>query len=89
MFRRLFETVVQQCIELGLVSGRMAATDSTHVRANASRKSEYLVDMPEEPGVYWDRLDAYEEEGLEELAQKTGKRRTKRTRTVKKRNPER
>lgn len=84
VFRRLFEAVVRQCIELGLVSGRMAATDSTHVRANASRKSEYLMDMPEEPGVYWDRLDAYEEEGLEELAQKTGKRRTKRTRTVKK-----
>ena len=83
VFRRLFETVVQQCIELGLASGRLTATDSTHVKANASRKSEYMVDMPEEPGVYWDRLDTYEE-GLEELAQKTGKRRTKRTRTVKK-----
>ena len=59
VFRRLFETVVQQCIKLGLASGRMTATDSTHVRANAPRKSEYLVDMPEEPGVYWERLDAY------------------------------
>lgn len=84
VFRRLFETIVRQCIELGLASGRTTATDSTHVRANASRKSEYLVDMPEEPGVYWDRLDAYEEEGLEELAKKTGKRRTKRSRAVKK-----
>lgn len=61
----------------------MTATDSTHVRANASRKSEYLVDMSEEPGVYWERLDAYEEEGLEELARKTGKRRAKRTAKVK------
>lgn len=83
VFRRLFETVVQQCIKLGLASGRMTATDSTHVRANAPRKSEYLVDMPEEPGVYWERLDAYEEEGLEELARKTGKRRAKRTAKVK------
>ena len=55
VFRRLFETVVQQCIKLGLASGRMTATDSTHVRANAPRKSEYLVDMSEEPGVYWER----------------------------------
>ncbi len=37
VFRRLFEEVVRQCIEKGLVSGRLAATDSTHVKANASR----------------------------------------------------
>ena len=51
IFRRLFEEVVRQCIEKGLVSGRLAATDSTHVKANASRASEHLVEMPEEPGV--------------------------------------
>lgn len=84
VFRRLFEEVVRQCIEKGLVSGRLAATDSTHVKANASRASEYLVEMPEEPGVYWERLDSYEEEGLEELAKRTGKRRKKRTKQIKK-----
>lgn len=84
VFRRLFETVVRQCIELGLASGRMTATDSTHVKANASRKSEYMVDMPVEPGVHWDRLDAHEEDGLEELARKTGKCRKKRTKALKK-----
>ena len=30
VFRRLFEEVVRQCIEKGLVSGRLAATDSTY-----------------------------------------------------------
>ncbi|NBH80314.1 hypothetical protein D3Z52_19595 [Clostridiaceae bacterium] len=30
-------------------------------------------------GNYWERLDAYEEEGLEELKRRTGKRRAKRT----------
>ena len=84
VFRRLFETVVRQCIELGLASGRLTATDSTHVKANASRKSEYMVEIPVEPGVYWDRLDAHEEEGLVELARKTGKRRKKRTQPLKK-----
>ena len=60
--------MVRQCMERGLVSGRLAATDSTHVKANASRESEYLAEVPEEPGVYWERLDSFEEEGLEELA---------------------
>ena len=34
VFRRLFEEVVRQCVTKGLVSGRLAATDSTHVKAN-------------------------------------------------------
>ncbi len=70
-------------MERGLVSGRLAATDSTHVKANASRESEYLAEVPEEPGVYWERLDSYEEEGLEELARRTGRRRKKRTKQIK------
>jgi transposase len=53
IFRRLFEEVVRQCIEKGLVSGRLVATDSTHVKVNASRTSEqHLVEMLEEPGAY-------------------------------------
>ena len=78
VFRRLFEEVVRQCIEKGLVSGRVVGTDSTHVKANASRASEELVEITEAPGVYWERLDDYEEEGLEELERRTGKRRKKR-----------
>ena len=77
---------MRQCVEKGLVSGRLAVTDSTHVKANASMASEELVEMPEEPGAYWERLDAYEEEGLEELARRTGKRRKKRTKQIKRDN---
>lgn len=84
VFRRLFEEVVRQCVEQGLVSGRLAVADSTHVKANASRTSEYEVDVQAEAGNYWERLDAYEEEGLEELRQRTGKRRAKRTKQIKK-----
>ncbi len=86
VFRRLFEEVVSQCVEKGFVSGRLAVTDSTHVKANASRASEYLVEAREEAGNYWERLDEYEEEGLEELERRTGKRRKKRTKQVKKDN---
>ena len=50
VFRRLFEEVVGQCVEKGLVSGRVVGTDSTHVRANASRASEELVEITEAPG---------------------------------------
>lgn len=83
VFRRLFEEVVRQCVEKGLVSGKLVATDSTHVKANASRASEYLVEIQEEPGAYWERLDRYEEEGLAELERRTGKRRKKRTKQIK------
>lgn len=84
VFRQLFEKVVGQCITAGLVSGRLAGTDSTHVKANASRASEELVEMPEEPGTYWERLDSYEEEALEKLKEITGHRRKKRTKQIKK-----
>ena len=86
VFRRLFEEVVRQCVEKGLVSGRVVGTDSTHVRANASRASEDLVEVVEEAGVYWEKLDAYEEEGLEQLATKIGKRREKRVKQIKRDN---
>lgn len=56
-------------------------------KANASRTAEEQAEMPESPGAYWERLDAYEEEGLEKLKQQTGKRRKKRTKQIKKRRP--
>lgn len=89
VFRRLFEEVVRQCVEKGLVSGTLMSTDSTLVKANASRVSEYLVEMPKEPGAYWERMDAYEEEGLAELERRTGKRRKKRVKQVKRRTHKR
>ena len=84
IFRRLFEEVVRQCVAKGLASGRLVGTDSTHVKANASRASEEPVELPESPGAYWERLDTYEEEGLEELERRTGKRRKKRVKQLKK-----
>ena len=74
IFRRLFEEVVRQCIEKGMVSGRVVATDSTHVKANASIASEELVESPDGPGAYWERLDVYEEEGRNELERRRGKK---------------
>ena len=83
VFRRLFERVAQQCIDLGLASGRLVATDSTHVKASASRASIYLTETAEEPGAYWERLNTYEEKAGEYLAQKTGKQKKKRIKILK------
>lgn len=85
VFRRLFHVVVQQCIAEGLVTGKIVATDSTHMKANASVSSECLVEVQEEPEVYWERLNQYEEQGLEKLKQLKGKRRAERKEPVKKR----
>ena len=70
-FRRLFEEVVRQCVRKGLVSGRLAAKNSAHVKVNASPASEHLVEAAEKPGAYWERLDVYEEEALEKLDRRT------------------
>lgn len=45
---------------------------------------ERAGELPESPGAYWDRLDTYEEEGLEELERQTGKRLKKRVKQIKK-----
>ena len=51
-------------MEKGLVSGRLAVTDSTHVKTNTSRASEQAIEVLEEAGNYWKLLDTYEEERL-------------------------
>ena len=84
IFKQLFERVVNQCIESGLVSGRLVATDSTHIKASASKESICLIEASEEPGIYWEKLDKYEEQALDELRVKTGQRRKRRTKQLNK-----
>lgn len=86
VFRRLFERVAQQCIDKGFASGRLVATDSTHVKASASPASMHLTDAPESPGVYWERLNAYEEQAGEYLRRKTGKQKRTRTKVLKRKS---
>jgi len=44
-----------------LVDGKLILTDSTHVKANASKKSEVRVQVEKESSAYWERLDKYEQ----------------------------
>lgn len=61
VFRDIFEGVVFQCIEQGLVDGKLLFTDSTHVKANASRASEYVNQVSVITNEYLEELDQYEE----------------------------
>ena len=46
LFQRLFDEVVRQCAEAGLVSGRHVSVDGSEVRANASMKSLQPIEVP-------------------------------------------
>jgi transposase len=67
MYRRLFERILSMCMEKGLVEGKLILTDSTHVRANASRQSEIKAAVEKEAAWYMERLDRYEAAEREEL----------------------
>ena len=62
LFRRLFERIIFQCMEKGLVDGRTVLTDSTHIKANASAKKNIKVIAQREANTYMQRLDFYEEQ---------------------------
>ncbi|MCL2436684.1 MAG: IS1182 family transposase [Clostridiales bacterium] len=67
VYRRMFERILTICIEKGLVDGKVILTDSTHVRANASRQSEIKVVVEKEAAYYMGRLDKYEAAEREKL----------------------
>jgi len=61
LFRKIFERILWVCMENGLVDGKLVLTDSTHVKANASKKSEIKVQVEKQALAYWKRLNEYEE----------------------------
>lgn len=67
VYRRIFERILSMCIERGLVDGKLILTDSTHVRANASRRSEAKVIVEKETASYMERLDRHEAAERERL----------------------
>ena len=87
LYRHLFERVLAICIETGLVDGKLILTDSTHVKANASRKSEYRLMVEKEAAWYMELLDKYEVLEREKL-EGFGKIRPKRESRKPKKSPE-
>ena len=67
LFKELFAHVLKLCVEAGLVSGKLLLTDSTHVKANATKMAKVTVEIEQDMTEYFERLDAYEAEERERL----------------------
>lgn len=57
VFQGIFDEIVRQCIERGLVSGRHVTVDSTHIKANASFKSMEPVVVEMKPKEYMEKVE--------------------------------
>jgi transposase len=64
LFQEIFDEVVKQCIQKGLVTGKHLTVDSTYVRADASFRSLEPIVVEMKPKEYIERLE--EENPLEE-----------------------
>ena len=81
LFKKLFLHVLKQCVEAGLVSGELLLTDSSHIKANASKTSKEKIEVTQDMTEYFNRLDEYEAEerkrlGMDEITRKTPKPKT-------------
>ena len=62
IFRDIFDEIVRKCIEAGLIDEKLLLTDSTHIRANARNDLREVIEVPDTPSEYIQKLDreAYE-----------------------------
>jgi transposase len=57
VYQEMFDEIVQQCIDKGLVSGKHLTVDSTLVKANASFKTMEPIVVSLKPGEYIDKVE--------------------------------
>lgn len=57
VFQEIFDRIVQQAIEHGMVGGRVLMTDSTHIRANASNTKYVKQEVDYTPTEYLQELE--------------------------------
>lgn len=55
---QIFNEILRQCIEKGLVGGAILYTDSTHVKAKANKHKREVVTVEKTPKAYLEELDA-------------------------------
>ncbi len=73
--QEIFDRIVLQAIEHGLVDGTVLYTDSTHLKANANKGRYDLAVVAKSRSDYWDALDAAIEQDRAEHGRKTLKER--------------
>ncbi len=57
IFQDIFDEIVRKCMEEGLVTGKLLLTDSTHIRANARNDLREVIEAPDTPSEYMQKLD--------------------------------
>jgi transposase len=88
LIQELFAQVLKQCVDAGLVDGRLLLTDSTHIKANASKTSKIKVEIEKDMTEFFKQLDAYEAEerkrlGMPEIVRKMPEpKKTEQTKSV-------
>jgi Uma2 family endonuclease len=88
IFKKLFVHVVRLCAEAGLVSGKLLVTDSTHVKANATKLAKITVEIEREATEFFKKLDEYETAerkrlGMGEITRKPPKpKKTEQTKSI-------
>ena len=54
---KIFNEILRQCIEKGLVGGKILYTDSTHIKAKANKHRKTIVTVEETPKEYLEELN--------------------------------
>jgi len=57
LFQEIFDTIVSRCVEEGLVTGEVIVTDSTHIKASASRQRAEKIWVEKTPTEYMQTLE--------------------------------
>ncbi|WP_158607027.1 IS1182 family transposase [Paenibacillus ginsengarvi] len=57
IFQDIFDHIVAKCIEMGIVTGEVIVTDSTHVKASASLSHSEKVKVDKKPSEYLQELE--------------------------------
>lgn len=77
VFQEIFDDIVKLCIEKGIVTGEVIVTDSTHIKASASKSKIEKVTVEKTPSQYLNTLELEAkkiEKELEEKRLESGKK---------------
>jgi hypothetical protein len=70
IYQEIFDAIVEQAQEAGLVGGRVLYTDSTHLKASANKNKFDAQDVEVKPQEYLEALDAAVDENRESHGKK-------------------
>ncbi|MCM3677198.1 IS1182 family transposase [Peribacillus simplex] len=70
VFQEIFDHIVSLCIEKGLVTGETIVTDSTHIKASASKDQVKKVEVEKTPSQYLNTLEEEAKKLEKELQEK-------------------